>query len=128
MENWHEIIRCILFKENIDQKELALRLDCSRPYVSRIFTGKDEPSMRVRGLLIEMYNGDINQINENKPRVVAPSVVVVVPENKPKGATHYSASKERFFKYDADKDVWGVFIKQWRLFRTIKYVTDLQEI
>ena len=55
MQDWHEIIRFILFKENIDQKELALRLGCSRPYVSRIFTGKDKPSKRIEKELNEMY-------------------------------------------------------------------------
>ena len=55
MQDWHEIIRFILFKEDIDQKELALRLGCSRPYVSRIFTGKDKPSKRIAKALNEMY-------------------------------------------------------------------------
>ena len=55
MENWHEIIREIVFKKNIEHKDLAELLGCSRAYVSRIFTGKDQPSKRIAKALNEMY-------------------------------------------------------------------------
>ena len=55
MENWHEIIREIVFKNNIEHKDLAELLGCSRAYVSRIFTGKDQPSKRIAKALNEMY-------------------------------------------------------------------------
>ena len=55
MQTWHEVIRFILFKENIDQKELAVRLGCSRTYVSHIFTGREKPSKRIEKALNEMY-------------------------------------------------------------------------
>ena len=55
MENWHEIIREIVFKKNIEHKDLAELLYCSPAYVSRIFTGKDQPSKRIAKALIEMH-------------------------------------------------------------------------
>ena len=55
MENWHEIIREIVFKKNIEHKDLAELLGCSRAYVSRIFTGKEKPSKRIAKALNEMH-------------------------------------------------------------------------
>ncbi len=55
MENWHEIIREIVFKLNIEHKDLAKLLYCSPAYVSRIFTGRDQPSKRIAKALNEMY-------------------------------------------------------------------------
>ena len=55
MENWYEIIREIVFKLNIKHKDLAKLLYCSPAYVSRIFTGKDQPSKRIAKALNEMY-------------------------------------------------------------------------
>ena len=55
MKNWREIIRFILFKKDIDQKELAVRLGCSRGYVSNIFTGREKPSKRAEKALNEMH-------------------------------------------------------------------------
>ena len=57
MKNWREIIRFILFKKDIDQKELAVRLGCSTAYVSHIFTGREKPSKRIAKALTEMYEG-----------------------------------------------------------------------
>ena len=55
MKNWREIIRFILFKKDIDQKELAVRLGCSTAYVSHIFTGREKPSKRAEKALNEMH-------------------------------------------------------------------------
>ena len=88
MTNCKEIIDKVLVKHKIEQKDLAEKYGCSRAYISRVYTGKDQPSKRLINFINEMLGNGIDWVGESKP----------------KGATHYSKMKDKFFKYDADVD------------------------
>lgn len=54
MPSYKDIIDKVLLKHKIEQKELAEKYGCSRPYISRVYTGKDQPSKRLISFLNQM--------------------------------------------------------------------------